>query len=29
MEALGFAAFWGFSPAINFFKGTPYTLDSD
>ena len=29
MEALGFVAFWGFTPAINFFKGTPYTLETD
>jgi hypothetical protein len=29
MEALGFVAFWGFSPGINFFKGTPYTLETD
>jgi len=29
MEALGFVAFWGFSPAINLFKGTPLSLESD
>ena len=29
MEALGFVPFWGFSPSINFFKGTPHSLDQD
>ncbi len=29
MEAVGFVPFWGFTPAINFFKGTPYSLDQD
>lgn len=29
MEALGFVAFWGFSPAINFFKGTDIDLNKD
>jgi len=29
MEALGFVAFWGFSPSINFFKGTPFSAQSD
>lgn len=29
MEALGFVPFWGFSPSINFLKGTPHTLDQD
>jgi len=28
MEALGFISLWGFSPSIDFFKGTPYFLSS-
>ncbi len=27
MEALGFVSFWGFTPAVNFFKGTDLSLD--
>jgi hypothetical protein len=29
MEALGFISYWGFTPSINFFKGTPYSLEDD
>jgi len=29
MEALGFTSFWGFSPAIDFSKGTTIELDSE
>jgi hypothetical protein len=29
MEALGFVPAWGFSPSINFFKGTEHSLDKD
>jgi Domain of unknown function (DUF4470) len=28
MEALGFITYWGFSPSIDFFKGTNYELSS-
>jgi hypothetical protein len=28
-EAIGFVPFWGFSPAINFFKGTELSLEKD
>lgn len=26
MEALGFVPFWGFSPPVNFFKGTSFDV---
>lgn len=29
MEALGFIALWGFTPTIDFFKGTDLTLVND
>jgi hypothetical protein len=29
MEALGFIAYWGFTPSINFFTGTQVSLDDD
>jgi dynein assembly factor 3 len=28
MEALGFISYWGFTPSIDFFKGTPLHLSS-
>lgn len=28
-EAIGFVPFWGFSPAIDFLKGTEHSLDKD
>lgn len=28
MEALGFISYWGFTPSIDFFKGTNYELSS-
>jgi hypothetical protein len=29
MEALGFINFWGFTPSINFFKGTNHSPEND
>ena len=29
MEALGFVAFWGFTPALNFFAGTTLSVAAD
>lgn len=29
MEALGFISLWGFTPSIDFFKGTPLRLHDD
>jgi hypothetical protein len=29
MEALGFISLWGFTPSINFYKGTPLSLGTD
>lgn len=29
MEALGFIALWGFTPSINFLKGTPVVLEDE
>jgi dynein assembly factor 3, axonemal len=29
MEAVGFISLWGFTPSIDFFKGTPHKLESE
>ena len=29
MEAVGFIALWGFTPSIDFFRGTPHSYRSD
>ena len=29
MEAIGFASFWGFTPSIDFFKGTDIDPNAD
>lgn len=29
MEALGFISLWGFTPSIDFFRGTPYSINDE